>query len=105
MWQRVVYHLGPSRLGKHKIIFWGKKPCFKIHSKNDSRAVGWRALHLCGPLPNGINTEHWGTSHITFSAMAEICGFAEHLFPREGLIARTTEKCFIFLRHTNLFQG
>lgn len=28
MWQRVVYHLGPSRLGKHKIIFWGKKATF-----------------------------------------------------------------------------
>lgn len=24
-WQSAVYHLRPSRLGRHKIIFWGEK--------------------------------------------------------------------------------
>lgn len=63
------------------------------------------APRLRGPPPDGINTEHWGTSHVTFPAVAEVCGFAEPLFPREGLTPRTTEQCFIFPSHTDLFRG
>lgn len=33
MWWRVVYHLGPSGLGKHKVIFGERKSRVKIHSK------------------------------------------------------------------------
>lgn len=40
-----------------------------------------------------------GTSHITFSVVAERCGFGEHLFPWEGLISRVTEQYFIFLTY------
>lgn len=40
-----------------------------------------------------------GTSHITFSVVAERCGFGEHLFPGEGLISRVTEQYFIFLTY------
>lgn len=112
MWQRSVYHLGPSRLGNQEIISCGgggRRACFKIHSKNDSRTVEWWALcvhgHSLPPWPNRINTEPWRTSHLTFSAVAEICGLAKHLFPREGLIPRTPEQCFIFLYHTDFFRG
>lgn len=43
------------------------------------------ALSLRGPPPGGINTEHRGPSHITFLAVAEICGFAEPPFPQGRL--------------------
>lgn len=101
---------GAIQAGKSRDYFlWGWGACFKIHSKNDSRAMEWWALcvrgHSLTPRPNRINNEPWWTSHLTFSAVAEICGLAKRLFPREGLIPITPEQCFIFLYHTDFFRG
>lgn len=47
-WLRGRASSGAIQVGRYKLIFQGEKWSFKIHSKNDSRAVGWCALRPCG---------------------------------------------------------
>lgn len=113
MWQRSVYHLGPSRLGNQEIISCGGgghvlKSILKMTQGPWNGGPSVCVATPCPPRPNRINNEPWWTSHLTFSAMAEICGLAKRLFPREGLIPRTPEQwgiLEIFLYHTDFFRG